>query len=373
MSSAGSAIVQSRHSERQRRRAAGRAPTMKRLGKAEATRLFKSSDLLALGKKAHEFRMKLHPEPVVSFVMDTNINYTNVCDVGCLFCAFYRPRGHAEAYVMTAAELRDKLGSASANGVTTVLLQGGMHPDLKLDYYVDLIASIRRDYPAMHVHAFSPPEVLRMSEVSGMSIREVLTALKSAGLMSIPGGGAEILVERVRKAISPAKPPVDDWLAVMETAHTLGIPTTATMMYGHLETPEEIIEHLDRLRILQDKTKGFTAFIAWDFKSENTALGRKMQTRYSAEKYLRIVAIARLYLDNFPNIQASWSSQGKDIGQLSLFFGANDLGSLLFEENVMRLAGHRLTAQRDEIVALIKDAGFTPVQRTTFYDTLRVF
>ncbi len=346
---------------------------MKRLGKTEAVKLFKSGDLLALGKSAHEFRMKLHPEPVVSFVMDTNINYTNICDVGCLFCAFYRSRNHADAYVMTNEELKDKLDTASVNGVTTVLLQGGMHPELQLDYYVGLISYIKQNYPGMHIHAFSPPEVIRMAEISGLNIRDVISALKSAGLMSIPGGGAEILVERVRKVISPAKPHVDEWLSVMEAAHSMGIPTTATMMYGHVETPEEIIEHLDRLRSLQDRTKGFTAFIAWDFKSENTTLGRKIQTRYSAEKYLRIVAIARLYLDNFPNIQASWSSQGKDIGQLSLYFGANDLGSLLFEENVMRLAGHRLVAQRDEIVALIKDAGFTPVQRNTFYDTLKVF
>ncbi len=346
---------------------------MKRLGKTEAVKLFKSGDLLALGKRAHEFRMELHPEPVVSFVMDTNINYTNICDVGCLFCAFYRSRNHADAYVMTNEELKDKLDKASVNGVTTVLLQGGMHPDLQLDYYVGLISYIKQNYPGMHIHAFSPPEVIRMAEISGMNIRDVIAALKSAGLMSIPGGGAEILVERVRKAISPAKPHVGEWLSVMEAAHTMGIPTTATMMYGHVETPEEIIEHLDRLRSLQDRTKGFTAFIAWDFKSENTTLGRKIQTRYSAEKYLRIVAIARLYLDNFPNIQASWSSQGKDIGQLSLYFGANDLGSLLFEENVMRLAGHRLVAQRDEIVALIKDAGFTPVQRNTFYNALKVF
>ncbi len=346
---------------------------MKRLDTTEALRLFTSEDLITLGRRAHEFRMELHPERAVSFVMDTNINYTNVCDVGCLFCAFYRSRGHEEAYVMTTGELKDKLDTASANGVTTVLLQGGMHPDLRLDYYLDLISFIRRNYPDMHIHAFSPPEIIRMTEVTGMSVREVLAALRSAGLMSIPGGGAEILVERVRAAISPAKPPVDDWLMVMETAHTMGIPTTATMMYGHIETPEEIIGHLDRLRSLQDKTSGFTAFIAWDFKSENTALGRKVQTRYSAEKYLRIVALARLFLDNFPNIQASWSSQGKDIGQLSLFFGANDLGSLLFEENVMRLAGHRLVARRDEIVGLIRDAGFTPVQRNTFYDTLKVF
>jgi cyclic dehypoxanthinyl futalosine synthase len=346
---------------------------LNRLTKAEALTLFESEDLLILGKRAHGFRMKIHPEPVVSFVMDTNINYTNVCDVGCLFCAFYRPKGHAEAYVLTDEELKNKLDMASENGVTTVLLQGGMHPDLKIEYYKGLVSFIKESHPDMHIHAFSPPEIIRMAEVSGMSIKDVIAALKSAGLMSIPGGGAEILVERVRKAISPAKPRVDEWLAVMETAHIMGIPTTATMMYGHVETPEEIIEHLDRLRSLQDKTKGFTAFIAWDFKSENTALGRKIQAGYSAEKYLRIVAIARLYLDNFRNIQASWSSQGKDIGQLSLYFGANDFGSLLFEENVMRLAGHRLVAQRDEIVKLIKDAGFIPVQRNTFYDTLKVF
>ncbi len=346
---------------------------MKRLTKAEAIKLFKSEPLLSLGRHAHDTRMSVHPEHVVSFVMDTNINYTNVCDVGCLFCAFYRPKGHKDAYVMDLKELRNKLDAASENGVTTVLLQGGMHPDLKLDYYTSFISFIRDNYPGMHIHAFSPPEIIRMAEVSAMNVKDVIAELRSAGLMSIPGGGAEVLVERVRKAISPAKPPVDAWLSVMETAHGMGIPTTATMMYGHVETPEEIVEHLDRLRKLQDKTHGFTAFIAWDFKPANTALGKKITAVHSAEMYLRIVALARLYLDNFENVQASWSSQGKDIGQLSLYFGANDLGSLLFEENVMRLAGHRLVAQRDEIVQLIKDAGFTPVQRNTFYDTLKVF
>ncbi len=346
---------------------------MKRLDRAEALDLFTSADLMTLGRLAHDARTRMHPGGRVSFVMDTNINYTNVCDVGCLFCAFYRPKQHAEAYVMDTDELKEKLDAAAANGVTTVLLQGGMHPDLELPYYTALVSFIRDNYPTMHVHAFSPPEIIRMSQVSGLGIREVIAALRDAGLMSIPGGGAEILVERVRKAISPAKPRVDEWLEVMETAHGMGIRTSATMMYGHVETPEEIIEHLDRLRALQDRTGGFTAFIAWDFKPANTALGRKIATAYSAEKYLRIVAVARLYLDNVPNIQASWSSQGKDVGQLALYFGANDFGSLLFEENVMRLAGHRLVARRDEIVGLIRDAGFTPVQRDTFYNTVKAF
>ncbi|MCL5277034.1 MAG: dehypoxanthine futalosine cyclase [Deltaproteobacteria bacterium] len=346
---------------------------MKRLDRTTALRLFQSEPLLSLGSLAHRARMELHPEHTVSFVMDTNINYTNVCDVGCLFCAFYRPKGHRDAYVMDSKELKDKLDAAHKYGVTTVLLQGGMHPDLKLDYYTELIAFIKGRYPDMHIHAFSPPEIIRIAEVSGMSVKDTITALKSAGLMSIPGGGAEILAERVRRAISPAKPTVDAWLSVMETAHAMGIPTTATMMYGHVETPEEVIEHLDRLRALQDRTHGFTAFIAWDFKPANTVLGRRIATRHSAEVYLRTVAVARLYLDNFKNVQASWSSQGRDIGQLSLYFGANDFGSLLLEENVMRLAGHRLVARRDEIVQMIRDAGFTPVQRTTFYDTVRVF
>ncbi len=346
---------------------------MKRLDKETALRLLTSEPLLSLGSRAHQARMEMHPNQVVSFVMDTNINYTNVCDVGCLFCAFYRPKGHTEAYVMDQKALEKKLAVAREHGVTTVLLQGGMHPDLGLDYYTGMIAFIRDRFPDIHIHAFSPPEIIRMAGVSGMSERDVLAALKSAGLMSMPGGGAEILTERVRSEISPAKPPVAAWLSVMETAHTMGIPTTATMMYGHVETPEEVIEHLDRLRGLQDRTRGFTAFIAWDFKPANTALGRRIVTRHSAETYLRILAIARLYLDTFRNIQASWSSQGKDIGQLSLYFGANDFGSLLFEENVMRLAGHRLVAQEDEIVHLIRDAGFTPVQRTTSYDTVRTF
>ncbi len=346
---------------------------MKRLNKTTALKLFKSEPLLSLGRRAHETRMAVHPEHVVSFVMDTNINYTNVCDIGCLFCAFYRSKGHKEAYVMNLEELKNKLDIASEHNVTTVLLQGGMHPDLKLDYYTGLISFIKDNYPDMHIHAFSPPEIIRMTEVSGMSVRDVIAELRSAGLMSIPGGGAEVLSERIRKAISPAKPPVNAWLSVMETAHGMGIPTTATMMYGHVETPEDIIEHLDRLREVQDRTHGFSAFIAWDFKSANTALGKRITTHYNAEMYLRIVALARLYLDNFSNIQASWSSQGKDIGQFSLYFGANDLGSLLFEENVMRLAGHRLVARRDEIVQLIKDAGFIPVQRNTFYDTVKVF
>lgn len=347
--------------------------SLKRLSKKEALRLFVSEDLLILGKMAHEARMSIHPQPFVTFVMDTNINYTNICDVKCLFCAFYRPNGHPEAYVLNTEELRSKLEIASKHGITTVLLQGGLHPKLTLDYYKGLISFIKKNFPDMHIHAFSPPEIIKIANASGISIKETLKELKSAGLMSIPGGGAEILVERVRKTISPEKPPVDEWLEVMEIAHGMHILTTATMMYGHVETPEDIIEHLDKIRNLQDKTHGFTAFIAWDFKPKNTALGKKIQIRYNAEKYLRIVAIARLYLDNFKHIQASWSSQGKDIGQLALYFGADDFGSLLFEENVMRLAGHRLIAQRDEIISLITQAGFIPVQRNTFYDKLRVF
>ncbi len=346
---------------------------MNRFTKKQAIEMFKSMDLLELGRLAHERRMLIHTESIVSFVMDTNINYTNVCDVGCLFCAFYRPPEHPDTYVMDIDQLQHKLDIAYKNGVTTVLLQGGMHPDLDLNYYKSIISFIRDNYPSMHIHAFSPPEIIRMTEVSGLSIGDVIKELVSAGLMSIPGGGAEILVERVRKAISPSKPDVDKWFDVMETAHNIGIPTTATMMYGHIETPEEIIEHLDRLRTLQDKTNGFTAFIAWDFKTENTVLGKRIRVHNSAEKYLRIVSIARLYLDNFDNIQASWSSQGKDIGQLALYFGANDIGSLLFEENVMRLAGHRITAHANEIVELIREAGFIPVQRNTSYETLKVF
>jgi cyclic dehypoxanthinyl futalosine synthase len=323
-------------------------------------------DLLSLGQAAQEMRLALHPEPVVTYVVDRNINYTNVCISGCLFCAFYKTTESSEGYVLSYKELDRKIRETLALGGTQILLQGGMHPRLSLEYYVELLRWIKAHYP-IHVHGFSPPEINHMAQVSGLSIKEVLQALKAAGLGSIPGGGAEVLSDRVRKIISPKKGTVAEWLEVMETAHSLGLRTTATMMFGHIETIEERIQHLLAIRDLQDRTSGFTAFIPWTFQPGNTKLSL-MEAK--GVEYLRTLALSRLVLDNVPNIQASWVTQGSKVAQLALYFGANDLGSTMIEENVVAATGvsHRLSLE--EMKHLITTAGFTPCQRDTFYQAV---
>jgi len=342
---------------------------LQRINKEEGVRLLKNGDFLTLGRLANKIRFKKHPERVVTFILDTNINYTNICYVGCSFCAFYKKPHEKGAYTLSISELVEKLKDAQSKGITTALIQGGLNPELPYEYYLDLVRELSKS--TVHVHAFSPPEIDLMCRVSGKDVDKVFDDLKKAGLTTMPGGGAEILSERVRKRISPKKIRTDRWLEIMEKAHKHGIKTTATMMFGHVETEEDIIEHLDRIRALQDKTGGFTAFIAWDFKKENNKLGRSVNRTVTGIDYLKIVAIARIYLDNFDNIQASWASQGKDVGELALHFGANDMGSMLIEENVMREAGFRAQASVDEIASLIKKAGFKPALRTTDYRVIR--
>ncbi|HDM09842.1 MAG TPA: dehypoxanthine futalosine cyclase [Desulfobacteraceae bacterium] len=337
--------------------------SIKRLDFHLALDLYRNADLIDLGARADAVRRTLHPEGTVTYVVDRNINYTNICTSGCFFCAFYRPKGHTEGYILSKDALKKKIQETIELGGTQVLLQGGMHPDLGLSFYEDLLGFIK-DNLNIHVHGFSPPEIFFLSRKEGLSIEEVLKRLIRAGLGSIPGGGAEILVDRVRKVVSPRKCTADQWLEVMEKAHGLGLRTTATMMFGHVETLEERLEHIFKIRDLQDKTGGFTAFIPWSFQPENTRISVRKAT---AAEYLRTLAISRLVLDNIPNIQASWVTQGAKIAQIALFFGANDMGSTMIEENVVAAAGTSFRLSREEMVRLIETAGFNAQQRDTFY------
>ena len=304
---------------------------------------------------------------IVTYIIDRNINYTNVCNVYCKFCAFYRTERDAEGYVITREELDQKLQELSDIGGVQVLLQGGHHPSLGIDWYLAMLHHIRERFPQIAIHGFSPPEFQHFAEVFKMPLREVLVRFKAAGLASIPGGGGEILVDRVRNQIAPRKCNTDAWLEVMDVAHGLGLTSSATMMFGHVETIEDRIEHLARLREQQERSRGFTAFICWTFQPENTAL--KAQT-VGASEYLRTLAIARLFLDNFENIQASWVTQGPKIGQISLEFGANDFGSVMMEENVVSSAGAHFALQKEEIQTLIREAGYEPRVRDTRYRLL---
>ncbi len=324
-------------------------------------------DLSALGRAAHAVTMRLHPEPYRTFNIDRNINYTNVCAAVCDFCAFYRKSHDADAYVMPREELHAKVRETVALGGDQILLQGGMHPSLKLEWYEEMLADLRTNFPSINLHAFSPPEIWHFHKINKIPLLVVLERLKAAGLGSIPGGGGEILVDRVRRQLTKGKALTDEWLAVMREWHKLGGKSTCTMMFGHIETLDERIEHLDRLRQLQDETGGFTAFICWTMQP-----GHKMADApaVGSFEYLRTQAIARLYLDNIPNIQSSWVTQGGKIGQIALFYGANDMGSLMIEENVVASAGtvHCLTL--DEIKSSIRDAGWEPRQRNVFYELI---
>jgi cyclic dehypoxanthinyl futalosine synthase len=320
-------------------------------------------DLLGLGRAAQEVRWRLHPEPAVTYVVDRNINYTNVCVSGCRFCAFYRSADSPEAYVLDREVLGQKIAETLALGGTQILLQGGMHPNLPFSFYEELLRWIKRHYP-IHVHGFSPPEIMHMTRISGLDLETVLRRLREAGLDTIPGGGAEILVDRVREQVSPKKGSSAEWLQVMAAAHRLGMRTTATMMFGHLDTPEDRIQHLLAIRRLQDETGGFTAFIPWTFQSGNTEL---KPTPVGGTEYLRMLALSRLVLDNVPNLQASWVTQGPKVGQVALFFGANDLGSTMIEENVVAAAGVSFRLSEEELTRLIREAGFIPRQRDAYY------
>ena len=341
-----------------------------RLSWDDALTLYRDADLFTLGILARDMRERLHPDPIVSYVADRNINYSNVCVCACRFCAFYRAPDHPEAYVLSKERLAAKIEETLELGGTQILLQGGHHPHLPLSFYEDMIRWIRTTYPAIHIHAFSPPEIAFFAAQAGLATKEVIARLRDCGLASIPGGGAEVLANRVRTKVSPNKCPADQWLGIMAEAHELGLKTTATMMFGHEETDVERLEHLFRLRGAQDDSlaagKGsFTAFIPWTFQAPNTALSHL--PAMPAPGYLRLLALSRLVLDNFPNIQSSWVTMGPEIAQLALFFGANDFGSLMIEENVVAAANVRFRMNRDAIHRVIAAAGFIPRQRLMDY------
>jgi cyclic dehypoxanthinyl futalosine synthase len=336
-----------------------------RLTTVDAARLLESHDLAAIGSAADQVSRRMHPEPYRTYNVDRNINYTNICTAVCDFCAFYRSPKSDEGYVLSRAELLQKVEETVALGGNQILMQGGLHPKFKLDWYEELLRDIKAAFPDLNIHGFSPPELHHFSKVNHLPIREVLERLKIAGLGSIPGGGAEILVDRVRREITRGKVLSDDWLNVMRVWHQLGGISTATMMFGHVETLAERIEHLDRVRQLQDETGGFTAFICWTFQPENTEMSHI--TPAGSFEYLKTLAVSRLFLDNVPNIQSSWVTQGLKIGQLAMLFGANDMGSLMIEENVVAEAGtvHFLTL--GQIRDAIRELGFEPRQRDVFY------
>jgi len=346
-----------------------------RVTREEGLYLLDKAPLLDLAPLAQVVRFRRNPEPEVTFVVDTNLNYTNVCDAYCTFCAFYRTEKDGDAYTHSVEEMMGKFAKAAEAGITTVLLQGGLNKTLPLEYYLDLVRETRRRFPGVHPHFYSAPEVMKMVEVSGLTLGEVLKKLHEAGLRTLPGGGAEILSDRVRPRFTKLFPKAKtaDWIDVHREAHRAGIRSTATMMYGHVENDEDIIEHLEAVRRLQDETRGFTAFVPWSYKRENNALARFVPREAGPNRYLRTMAVSRIYLDNFDHVQASWFSEGKKTGVVALHFGGDDFGGTLLEENVMFSAGFYNRVTVDEVVAMIRDAGFTPVQRTTLYEKIRYF
>jgi cyclic dehypoxanthinyl futalosine synthase len=348
---------------------------MSRLTNKEALNLLKNTSLLELGKLASKRKLQLHPEKITTFVVDRNINYTNICWVDCKFCAFYRHLKDEDAYILTYDEIDTKIDELLKIGGTQILFQGGVHPKLKIDFYENLVEHIHKKYPSITIHGFSSIEIDFIAKISKISYKEVLTRLKNKGLASIPGAGAEILNDDVRDIIAPKKLDTKDWLKVHQVAHSLDIKSTATMMYGTVETDEQIIQHWEKIRDLQDKTKGFRAYIMWSFQSKNTQLLKefpKLQAQ-SSNRYLRLLAVARLYLDNFRNIQSSWVTQGSYIGQMALKFGANDLGSTMMEENVVSSAGVTNTMNEQQMIDLIRDIGENPAKRDTAYNILERF
>jgi cyclic dehypoxanthinyl futalosine synthase len=343
-----------------------------RLSEAEAVLLFEEADLPELGEGAHATRRRLHPEDVATYIVDRNINYTNTCITYCKFCAFYRPPGHPEEYTISKEGMAKKIQELKALGGVQVLLQGGHHPYLKIEWYEDMLRHMKSF--DIHVHGFSPSEIQHLAQISKMSLHDVLTRLRAAGLDSIPGGGGEILVDRVRLAISPLKINSAQWLEVMEEAHRIGLKTTCTMMYGHVETYAERVEHLRVLREQQDRSLarknggGYTAFICWSLQPDNTEMEGTPKT--GGYEYLRTLAIARMYLDNIPNLQSSWVTQGDKVGQLALLYGANDMGSTMIEENVVSQAGATFRMTETQIRRVITDLGYAPRRRNMFYDLL---
>ncbi len=337
------------------------------LTKQEALELFRSDDLIGVGMAADQVRRQKHPENVVTYQIDRNINYTNFCTEYCSFCAFYRPMDSPEGYVLDLDTIYQKIDETLALGGSGILMQGGLHGELKIDYYENLLRSIKQRYPKLHLHCFSAPEILNIAELSGLTVRDTFRRLMDAGLDSIPGAGAEILDDEVRRRISRLKCTAEEWVEVHRTAHALGMRTTATMMFGCGETIENRVNHLEVIRQIQADTGGFTAFIPWMYQRENTPLAAKVKEEATAVDYLKTLAITRLYLDNIDNVQASWLTPGIKICQVALRFGANDVGSILIEENVVSAAGSHNHTNEAELRRIIHDAGFTPAQRDTLY------
>ncbi len=335
----------------------------------QALELLADPDLIGVGMEADALRRSLHPEGVVTYIIDRNINYTNVCTEYCSFCAFYRPHGHPESYVLPLETIFEKIQETVELGGTGILMQGGLHPELEIGWYEELLRGIKKRFPQVWLHCFSAPEILNIAEVSGLSLRDTIARLRDAGLDSIPGGGAEILDDEVRRRISRLKCTTGEWLQVHRTAHKLGMRTTATMMFGCGETLEQRVNHLERVRNLQEETGGFTAFIPWTFQPENTSLGRTIKEEASAVEYLKTLAVSRLFLSSISNVQSSWVTQGLKTCQVGLRFGANDVGSVMIEENVVAAAGARNRATEEELRRIIRDAGFVPRQRDTLYRT----
>ncbi|MBC7963481.1 MAG: dehypoxanthine futalosine cyclase [Steroidobacteraceae bacterium] len=345
-------------------------PTITGIQRNEALRLLTEGELLTIGAAADKIRKKLHPQGRVTFVVDRNVNYTNICESRCSFCAFYRDKQADDAYILSSGQIFDKIAELVEQGGTQLLMQGGLNPDLKIDFFERLFREIKVRFPSVQNHSLSPAEVTCIATNSGLSLDQTLARLKSAGLDSIPGGGAEILVDEVRKSISPNKIGWQQWGEVMLKAAALGMPTTATMMFGSKERPEDIVEHLFRVRELQDQGGSFTAFIPWTYQPGNTELGG---TTASGVDYLKVLALSRIVLDNIPNIQASWVTQGQKMAQVALFFGANDLGGTMLEENVVAAAGCSFRMSQSEMIKLIHGAGFQAAQRTTTYSIVREF
>ena len=344
-----------------------------RVLKEDALALLQQTNLLDLADMANEIRYRKNPDPAVTFVVDSNPNYTNICTIDCIFCAFYRHPGEQGEYTYTVDEMIAKFKDSASKGVTTILLQGGVNPKLPFSYYLDLVRRTVAEVPAIFPHFYSTSEIIGMSHVSGLAVRQVLEELWKAGLRTIPGGGAEILTDRVRKKMSGRKGPSNDWLDVMRDAHAMGYKTTATMMYGHLETDDDIVEHLLCIRALQDEYHGFTAFIPWSFKPGNTPLEKIIPHYATPTRYLQILAVSRIVLDNFDHIQASWFSEGKKTGEIALHFGADDFGGTLLEENVHAAANFVNKTNTEECVQMIHEAGFDAVQRDTLYNVRRSY
>jgi cyclic dehypoxanthinyl futalosine synthase len=340
------------------------------IDRTQALWLLTEADLLEIGKLADNVRKRKHPQGQVSFVVDRNVNYSNVCESKCKFCAFYCDADSPDAYLLEYETIFAKVQELVDNGGTQLLMQGGLHPDLKIEWFEELFRQLRQRFPQVRIHSLSAAEICHIAELSGLSMSECLKRLRDAGLKSLPGAGAEVLVDEVRRQISPNKIGWRQWGEVMETAHALGMRTTATMMFGSTETPADIVEHLMRIREIQTRTGGFTAFIPWTFQPDNTELGGETP---SGVDYLKVLALSRIVLDNIDNVQASWVTQGADMAQVALFFGANDLGGTMLEENVVAAAGISFRMSKEEIIDLARDAGFTPVRRTTEYEILEVY